>query len=113
MPSLNHVSMWSASEHKWVSITAEEAAKEFPFTVPATRGRLRCELCGHFVALTGPGANIRHFCHAAADENKECEERSLAYSIVPLYDKVTQMRTIFIKTSEYATLFRLMNVSND
>ena len=80
MPSLNHVSMWSASEHKWVPITAEEAAKEFPFTVPATCGRLRCELCGHFVVLTGPGANIRHFRHAAADENKECEERSLAYS---------------------------------
>lgn len=80
MPSLNHVSMWSASEHKWVPITAEEAAREFPFTVPASLGQLRCELCGHFVALTGPGANIRHFRHAAADENKECEERSIAYN---------------------------------
>ncbi len=33
--------------------------------------------------------------------------------LFPLYDKVIQIRILFITTKEFAKLFRLMNVSND
>lgn len=80
MPSLNHVSKWSASDHQWIPITADEASVSFPSTVRANSGWFRCELCGKLVMLTGPGVNTRHFRHSKADEIKECVERSVAYT---------------------------------
>lgn len=79
MPSLNHVSMWSASSHKWEPITVEDAVSLFHFSVAANSGRFRCELCGHYVSLSVGAVNAPHFRHAAADENKECEERAQTY----------------------------------
>lgn len=79
MPSLNHVSIWSASSHKWEPITVEDAVSLFHCSIAANSGRFRCELCGHYVSLSVGAVNAPHFRHAAADENKECEERAQSY----------------------------------
>ena len=51
MASLNHVCMWEG--HGWKRITAEEAAKRYPYgTIHADSGLFMCELCGQYV----PGA---------------------------------------------------------
>lgn len=86
---LTHVSRWMHG--KWERITAEEADELFPYTVPANQKVFICELCGHYVTFTGPGAGLgkrtRHFRHSRGDEDKNCEERSIGYDNAPLQEK--------------------------
>lgn len=80
MASLNHVCMWS--EHGWVRISAEEAARIQPRgTVSAQSGIFWCELCGQYVTFTDSNENVRHFRHSANEESKNCPERTFG----PLY----------------------------
>lgn len=84
MTSLNHVCMWS--EHGWVRVTAEEAARKHPGgTVSANSGLFMCELCGQFVMLTDGYERIRYFKHSAKEANKNCPERTFGFSYIPSY----------------------------
>ena len=85
MASLNHVCMWS--EHGWVRVTAEEAAKKHPGgTVSAHSGLFMCELCGQYVTLTNGSARIRYFKHSASEANKKCPERTYGSAYIPTYN---------------------------
>ena len=64
MASLTHVCMWS--NKGWKRITAEEAAKYYPYgTVSAHSGLFMCELCGQYVTLTDGNIRTRYFKHSA------------------------------------------------
>lgn len=95
---LTHVSTWKNG--RWERISAEEAAKLYPFTVPVGQKRFICDLCGQYVTFTGPGKVNRHFKHNRGDDDKTCEERSSYYAITALTD------------SEKALAIRI-NVSHD
>lgn len=82
MASLNHVCMWS--EHGWVRVTAEEAARKHPGgTVSVHSGLFMCELCGQYVTLTNGDTRVRYFKHSAYEANKNCPERTFGPSYVP------------------------------
>lgn len=74
---LTHVCMWS--EHGWISITADEAARLHPGgTVSARSGLFMCELCGQYVTLTDGNIRDRYYKHSAEEKSKDCPERSFA-----------------------------------
>lgn len=76
--------MWS--EHGWVQVTAEEAARKHPGgTVSAHSGLFMCELCGQYVTLTDGYERIRYFKHSAYEANKNCSERTFGSSYTPTY----------------------------
>lgn len=82
--SLNHVCMWS--EHGWVRVKAEEAARIHPGgTVSAHSGLFMCELCGQYVTLTDGLERIRYFRHSADEANKNCPERTFGSAYIPTY----------------------------
>lgn len=85
MASLNNVCMWS--EHGWIRVTAEEAARKHPGgTVSVHSGLFMCELCGQYVTLTNGDTRIRYFKHSAYEANKNCPERTFGPSYVPEYN---------------------------
>lgn len=80
MASLTHVCMWS--NKGWKRITAEEAAKYYPYgTVSAHSGLFMCELCGQYVTLTDGNIRTRYFKHSAYEKSKHCPERILGASV--------------------------------
>ena len=82
MASLTHVCMWS--EHGWVYITAEEAARLHPGgTVSAHSGLFMCELCGQYVSLTDGEIRTRYFRHSSTEKDKSCPERTFGPSYIP------------------------------
>ena len=84
MASLNHICMWS--EHGWVRVTAEEAARKHPGgTVSVHSGLFMCELCGQYVTLTNGGMRVRYFKHSAYEANKNCPERTFGPFYTPTY----------------------------
>lgn len=84
MAALNHVCMWS--EHGWIRVSAEEAAKLHPGgTVSAHSGLFMCELCGQYVTLTDSYERVRHFRHSAFEESKNCPERTFGPLYSPVY----------------------------
>lgn len=85
MASLNHVCMWS--EHGWVRVTAEEAARKHPGGTVSVHSELfMCELCGQYVTLTNGDLRVRYFKHSAYEANKNCPERTFGPSYVPEYN---------------------------
>lgn len=85
MASLNHVCMWS--EHGWIRVTAEEAARIHPGgTVSVHSGLFMCELCGQYVTLTNGDTRIRYFKHSAFEANKNCPERTFGPYYMPEYN---------------------------
>ena len=83
--SLNHVCMWT--EHGWIRVTAEEAAKIHPGgTVAAHSGLFMCELCGQYVTLTNGEKRVRYFKHSKDEAEKNCPERTSRSSYVPEYN---------------------------
>ena len=84
MASLNHVCIWS--DHGWVPITADEAAKLHPGgTVSAHSGLFMCELCGQFVTLTDGDIIDPYFKHSASETSKDCPERTFGSAYSPTY----------------------------
>lgn len=82
MASLNHVCMWS--EHGWIRVTAEEAARKHPGGTVSVHSELfMCELCGQYVTLTNGDTRIRYFKHSAYEANKNCPERTFGPAYVP------------------------------
>ena len=76
--------MWS--EHGWIRVSAEEAAKLHPGgTVSAHSGLFMCELCGQYVTLTDSYEKVRHFRHSAYEESKNCPERTFGPLYFPTY----------------------------
>ncbi|RGE99748.1 hypothetical protein DW257_02555 [Catenibacterium sp. AM22-15] len=74
--ALNHVCTWH--KNGWKRITASEAAKTARYGVSARSGLFMCELCGQYVVLTKAGLRDPYFKHSKSEEDKNCEERSLA-----------------------------------
>ena len=84
MASLNHVCMWEG--HGWKRITAEEAAKRYPYgTIHADSGLFMCELCGQYVSLTNGSIRVRYFKHSRAEDEKTCPERTFGPGAYPTY----------------------------
>ena len=77
---LEHVGYITANGIKYISI--EEACKLYPHKgISSDDGYFVCLSCGHTVCLTSPSPYVtRHFKHSRADEDKDCEDRSIAYS---------------------------------
>lgn len=76
--SLTHVCVWD-DKTGYRRITIDEACKLYPYGVSARSETFVCELCGQTVCLSSPGCNARHFRHNSVEEDKNCEERQLAY----------------------------------
>lgn len=97
MASLNHVCMWS--EHGWIRISAEEAARIHPRgTVSVHSGLFMCELCGQYVTLTSGETRTRHFRHSAHEADKNCPERTFGSYYIPTYkagDHELPLRIVF------------------
>jgi hypothetical protein len=72
--------MWT--EHGWIRVTAEEAAKIHPGgTVAAHSGLFMCELCGQYVSLTDGSVLNRYFKHSRYETSKNCPERTFGSSV--------------------------------
>lgn len=73
--TLTHVSIRD-SELGWRHITVEEAADLYPGqTVPASKQKFMCELCGQYVPFANVRKGKRHFKHNRGEEDKNCKER--------------------------------------
>lgn len=91
--------MWT--EHGWIRVTAEEAAKIHPGgTVAAHSGLFMCELCGQFVTLTNGEKRVRYFKHSKDEAEKNCPERTSRSSYVPEFNPKQYQLPIRLVLSE-------------
>ena len=83
--SLNHVCVWSEDAKAWIPITAQAAARIYPFTVSGSEKKFICDLCGHYATFTGPGKYTRHFRHFSPEDELNCPEYRYGFSYIPTY----------------------------
>lgn len=75
--SLTHVCRWNGTS--WERISAQQAKKMYPYSVPANEHVFMCELCGQYVNFVNASYQEAHFRHGH-NEDKDCEDRSQIYA---------------------------------
>ena len=83
--SLNHVCVWSEDAKAWIPITAQAAARIYPFTVSGSEKKFICDLCGHYATFTRAGKKTRHFRHFSPEDELNCPEYRYGTSYIPTY----------------------------
>lgn len=60
----------------WTRITIGEAARQYPWGIATRSHRLRCGICGQYIALTRQGIRDPYFKHSSKEQDKDCEDRT-------------------------------------
>lgn len=96
MASLNHVCMWEG--HGWKRITAEEAAKRYPYgTIHADSGLFMCELCGQYVSLTNGSIRVRYFKHSRAEDERPARSVPSAPALIlHIVQRIMTCQSVFV-----------------